>query len=207
VCGAEDRIELSGNGFGTGQINAFVDDLVVFTAFENNSVEVNDRINRIQRAVLPLIYFRQDFIGDFRNQCLRNLCSVNLTQVVLNVALTHAFGVHRQYFLLNLVSPGLTSFKNFRLELAIAIARNNNFAFAVIANDRLAVVSVAAVSAVGAFSTVSLIALMLVHLSFKHLLNGSREQPFKFRLYIARALAILHQQGYQFHLFVRKNVF
>jgi hypothetical protein len=66
--------------------------------------------------------------------------SVNLTQIILNITLAHAFCIHCHNFLLDFISPGLPLFENFRLKLTVAVTGYGYFAFAVIAYDGLAVI-------------------------------------------------------------------
>jgi len=76
------------------RINALVDNLTILPAFEHNAVKTDDRVNRFQRAVLPFVDFRQNFVRDLGDQCLRDIRAVYLLQIVLYVSLAHAFGIH-----------------------------------------------------------------------------------------------------------------
>ena len=52
------------------RVHAFRDDSIILARIEYDPIEENDRINCLQRTVLPLVDLRQNFVGYPRNQTL-----------------------------------------------------------------------------------------------------------------------------------------
>jgi hypothetical protein len=98
------------------------------------------------------------------------------------------------------------AFNDFRLKIAVSVARNSDFALAIIADYRLFPVTIPAVSGVVPGYGVFLVAEMFVHFSLEHLFNRTGKQLFQFRLNVSGGsdqqvgLAVCHQQLHQFHL-------
>ena len=95
---------------------------------------------------------------------------------------------------------------DFRLEIAVPVARNSDFTLAIIADYRLFPVTIPTVSGVVPGYGVLLVAKMFVHFSLEHLLDGSGKQLFQLCLNVSGGsdqqvgLAVCHQQLHQFHL-------
>jgi hypothetical protein len=131
---------------------------------------------------------------------LWDICTIYFPYVVFDIPLAHTFPVHCHDFLFNFVRPYLTLFQHPRFEFAIPISRNNYLTFAVIADDCLRVITISTIAAFVAFWRVFFVAKVFIHLSFEHLFDSSGKQSLQLRLYVSRALAVLHQQTYEFHL-------
>ena len=143
--------------------------------------------------------------------------------------MTFTFRIHLHDFLFNFVGSCLSLFDNFRLKIAVSVARHCDFALAIVADYRLFPVTIppaalccaasmphfggscantmfAAVTGIIPGYGVLLVAYMFVHFSFKHLLDGSGKQLFQLCLNVSGCsdqqvgLAVCHQQLHQFHL-------
>lgn len=69
--------------------------------FDDDAIQPDDGVDRIQRTVLPGAHFVQHAIGDLRNDGMRNLNPIQGLHQVLNVPHGHAFGVERQDLVLH----------------------------------------------------------------------------------------------------------
>ncbi len=75
------------------QENSFVDYATILTNFYDDTVHVNNGIQRIQLSVLPLRNLLFYGIRDFGYQCGRHIGVVHFFEGGNNVASSHAFGV------------------------------------------------------------------------------------------------------------------
>ena len=67
--GAEDLL-MTLHVYTQHRVHAFRDDSIILARIEHDPIEENDRINCLQRTVLPLVDLRQNFVGYPRNQTL-----------------------------------------------------------------------------------------------------------------------------------------
>ena len=67
--GAEDLL-MTLHVYTQHRVHAFRDDSIILARIEYDPIEENDRINCLQRTVLPLVDLRQNFVGYPRNQTL-----------------------------------------------------------------------------------------------------------------------------------------
>ena len=114
--------------------------------------------------------------------------------------MTFAFRVHLHDFLFDLVGSCLSLFDDFRLEIAVSVARHCDFALAIVADYRLFPVTIPTVSGVVPGYGVLLVTEMFVHFCLEHLLDGSGKQLFQLCLNVSGCLAVCHQQLHQFKL-------
>ncbi len=95
---------------------------------------------------------------------------------------------------------------DFRLEIAVPVARNSNFALPIVADYRLFPVTIPTVSGVVTGYGVLLVTKMFVHFSLEHLLCSPGKQIFQLCLNVSGGsdqqvgLTVCHQQLHQFHL-------
>ena len=79
-------------------------------------VEENDRVDGIERPVLPLAHLVQDGIGDPADEIGRDVDAVKLGQMAPDLAHRHAAGVQAQDLVVEPVEPGLAFGDKLRLE-------------------------------------------------------------------------------------------
>lgn len=80
-----------------------------------------------------------------------------------------------------------------------SVTGNGYFTLAVIAGNGLFAVTISTVAGIVAENRVFLITQMLVHLSFKHLLDSSCKQTLELSLNIACAFALRHDELHELH--------
>ena len=97
-------------------------------------------------------------------------------------------------------------FNDFRLKIDVSVARNSDFALAIVTDYRLFPVTIPAVSGVDPGYGVLLVAKMFVHFSLEHLLYRPGKQLFQLCLNVSGGsdqqvgLTVCHQQVHKFHL-------
>ena len=117
-----------------------------------------------------------------------------------------SFRVHLHDFLFDLVGSCLSLFNDFRLKIAVSVARHCDFALAIVADYRLFPITIPAVTGVIPGYGVLLVTEMFVHFSLEHLLYCPGKQLFQLCLNVSGGsdqqvgLAVCHQQLHQFHL-------
>ena len=98
---------------------AFAADMVV------NRIQKNNCINGLQRPLLPLFRYGKDFICDTAYRGIRDIYAVDILNMRFNVTGGHAFGVHGQNLLLDvLTDAGLIFPQHLGFEFALAISRH-----------------------------------------------------------------------------------
>ena len=188
---------VSGHCYPQHRIHAFLYYPVVFPSIEYHSVKENYGINFLKRTILPLIYFGKYFVSYSRNKSLRYFRSVDLTQCIFYIPLRHSFGIHRHYFLFDLVGSGLSFFDDLRFKISVSVSRNRYLTIAVVALYRFFAIAVPAVSGIISENRVLFVSKMFIHFCFEYLLDRSREQFFQHLLYISGSLTFCCDKLYK----------
>lgn len=188
---------VSGHCYTQHRIYAFLYYPVVFSGVEYNSVKEHYWIDLLQRAILPFIYLGKYFVGYSRDKSLRYFRAVDLAKSIFNVSLRHSLGIHRHYFLFDLVGSGLSFFYYLRFKFSVSVTRNCYLTVAVITLDRLLAIAVSTVSGIISENGVLFVTKMLIHFCFEYLLDGSRKQFFQHLLNISCGLAFCCDQLYK----------
>ena len=152
---------LAGRIEGKRHIHGLVLDDALVADFDPQSIEENDRIDRIERPVLPVPDFFEDGIGDPADQIWRDIDAVELGQMALDLANRHAAGVEAQNLIVEPVEPGLAFRDQLRLKAPRPVARNRNSNLALLRQKRLRTCPIAAVAASPAGRVALLVAQML----------------------------------------------
>ena len=113
-------------------VDRLVADQALVADFHPQRVEEDDRINRIERPVLPLPDLLENGIGDPADQIGRDLDAIELLQVALDLAHRHATGVETDDPVVETVEPGLALRHQLRLEAPLAVPRNLDLDLAVV---------------------------------------------------------------------------
>ena len=92
--------------------------------FELQGVQIKDRIDFLERPVLPGFDFLDDFIGDTGYQSRRDFHLVDLFQMLLNLARRKSAPIQRDDVVVKAGETGLVLLDNLRLEAAVTIARH-----------------------------------------------------------------------------------
>ena len=100
-------------------------------------VEVNDRVDALQRPVLPRLRVAEHRVGDLRDQIRRDLGAVDLREVSLDLADRQTAGVQADHAIVEPDPPGLTLPDDLRLKRALAIPRGADPQRSLIGQDRL----------------------------------------------------------------------
>ena len=129
------------------QIHRLVADQPLVPDLDPERIEEHHRIDRIQRTVLPLADLLEHRVGHPADQVRRYLNPVELMQVALDLAHRHAARIQRQDAVVEAVEPALALRNDRRLKAAVAVARNLQVDLAVLGQNRLAGMAVAAVAA------------------------------------------------------------
>ena len=136
-----------------------------------DAVQVDDRVDRIQRPGLPRLDLVDDRIGHGRDQAGRDLRAVHLLQVRLDLAHRHAAGVQRQDLVVEAGPAGLVLGNQLRLEAALAVAGHLDRQRAELALERLAAAAVAGVAGRVGHRRMPVVAEVLGHLGVQRLLH------------------------------------
>src|SRR5262249_21933921 len=143
---------------GQRHVNGFVPDQAFVPDLDPQGIEKDHRIHGIERSVLPLPDLVQDRIGDPADEVGRDLGSVQLGQMALDLAHRHAAGVEAQNLVVEAVEMRLALGDQLRLEAAAAVARDRNLDLAILGQDRLRTLPVTAIAAPAAGRVALLVA-------------------------------------------------
>ena len=108
-----------------GDIDGLLYDLAFAADMVVNRIQKNNRINGLQRPLLPLFRYGKDFICDTAYRGIRDIYTVDVLNMRFNVTGGHAFGVHGQNLLLDvLADAGLIFPQHLGVKFALAIPRH-----------------------------------------------------------------------------------
>jgi hypothetical protein len=143
---------------------------------------------------LPFSHLLEHRVGDPADQVGRDLDPVKLLQMRLDLTHRQAAGIEADDPIVEPVQPGLPLGHNLRFEAAVAVTRHRDLDRAVVADHRLARISVAAVAAAAAGRVAFLIAEMLAQLGTQRSLQQAflqlPEQPVLAEQIRRRAIAL-----------------
>src|SRR4029453_6285808 len=132
--------------------------------FHHQSIQVDDRIYRLQRAALPRLHFLHHSVGDFADQCRAYFHAIHFLQVTLDIARRHATCEHRQNLPVEAGESSLMFGDDFWIVTAVAIAGYLDFHRTEIALDLFPALAVAVVSTSASTCGMLFIAEMVAHL-------------------------------------------
>jgi hypothetical protein len=89
----------------------------------HQSIQVNDRIDRIQRSRLPRLDLLDHGIRHVGDQSRRNLNLIHLFKMTLNLARRHAPSIKRQYLVIEPMPAGLVLRHQLRFEAGLTVPR------------------------------------------------------------------------------------
>jgi hypothetical protein len=110
---------------------------------DHQRIQKQDRIQRLQRAALPLLQFLDHRIGDCGNQRRRHFRAIDLLQMALDLACRHAPRVQRQDLGVETREAALVRSHDLGRERAITVARHFDLRFPEIALQLLTAGTVA----------------------------------------------------------------
>jgi hypothetical protein len=138
-------------------------------------VQVDDRVQRLERSALPRLHVFEHRVRHRRDQARRHLDLIDLLQVPLDLARRHPPRVQRDHLLVEARQPPLALRHQLRLEAALAVPGHLDLDLTRVRLEALLRAAVARVAAVAALRRVLLIAQMLRELAFQRAL----EQPLR----------------------------
>ena len=148
---------------------------------QHQRVEEDDRVDVIQRPLLPLTDVVHDRVGDAADQVAADLDAVDLGQVRLDVARRQPARVEREDLVVEALEAPLALADDLRLEAAVAVPRRLDPDRPVLGRKRLRGRAVAGVAGPAGRLLVRLVAEMLgqlgLHRPLHQPLGQLREQP------------------------------
>jgi len=90
---------------------------------DDQRVEVDDRVDALQRPVLPRLGVGEDRVGDLGDQVRGDLGAVDLGQVPLDLADRQTAGIQADHAIVKPDSPGLALLDDLGLKGPLAVAR------------------------------------------------------------------------------------
>src|SRR6266436_8937324 len=87
-------------------------------------IQIQNRIQCLQRPVLPSFHLLDDCVGHFRNQRRAHFHSVDLLQVPLDLPRAHPSRIHRYDFVVESRKSTLVLADDLRLERRVPVSRN-----------------------------------------------------------------------------------
>ena len=112
-------------------------DRVPVADLHDQRVEVDDRVDALQRPVLPRLRVLEHRVGDLRDQIRRDLGAVDLRQVSLDLADRQPAGVEADHPVVEPDPAGLALADDLRLKRPVAIPRGADPQRPLIGQDRL----------------------------------------------------------------------
>lgn len=156
-----------------GQVDGLADDLAAVAHLEGDAVHPHDAVEPLQGPLLPLGDVLAHAVGDGGDGGLGDRETVDLPQLLLDVARAHAHGVKGDDQLLDALGQAAPLGHQHRLKGAGPVAGHLDLHLSVLAPELLACLSVARVAAVAPFGGVLLVAQVVVQLSLQHLLGAA----------------------------------
>src|SRR6185369_14659810 len=114
------------HGDGNGKVHGLVDYLSVMPHLDPDGIEVDNRVDLIERATLPEFDFFRYRIGNLRDQCWRYFHPINFFQMSLNVSRGHPTGIHGNDLVVESGKAAFSLGENHRVKGGIAIPRDSN---------------------------------------------------------------------------------
>ena len=139
-------------------VNGAIFDSSLVTHLHKQCIQVQDRIDTLQRPVLPFLHFFDHRVGHLRYQRGADLDSVDVLQVALDFSRRHPTRVHRQDLVIETAEAPLVFAHDLGLKLALPIARNLDLHLTKIAFECFSAPSVAGVAAAAALRIVLVVA-------------------------------------------------
>ena len=143
-----------------------------------NCIYEHNRINLIQRTILPIIDILQYLVCYIGNEALRTLKTVDFLYLLGYLPCSKTSGIHTDNLLVDFRYVFLMLFHNLRLKGTVSVLGNIYLKFAIWTPDILFLGSIAVV--ISRFTTftalITSIAQMLVHFGFHHGLDGASKQ-------------------------------
>lgn len=125
-------------------------------------VDVENRIDVIEKPVLPVLNLGQDLIRYVRYETLRGFKPIDIYECVENLAGGHPLGIHGDNFLVNVRDVFLPLFDNFGIKCGLAVLWDIDPHRTVAGVDSFFFVAVAIVVGVGALGF--FVSEMVIHL-------------------------------------------
>ena len=141
-----EHVALALDGDPDGEIAGAGADGAVLADLHQQTVEVDDRIHRVQRPGAPRGDVLEHGVGDRADRVAADLHAVELAQVRLDVAHGHAAGVEPEDLLVQPGQPGLALAHELGVEAALAVARRLDLDRPELGLDRLGSRAVAVVA-------------------------------------------------------------
>jgi hypothetical protein len=129
------------------QVDRLVADRALVADLHPQGVEDDQRVDRLERAILPLGDVLEDGVGHRAHQLGRDVETVDLGQVTLDLADRQAAGVHRDDLVVEARQPAPVFGDELRIEGREPIPRYRDRQLAGRRHQRLAAVAVAAIVA------------------------------------------------------------
>lgn len=110
-----------------GNVHCLLYDLPFAADMVVDRIQKNYRIDRFQRPLQPFFCHRQDLIRDPTYRSVRHRQPVNILNMRLNVAGRHAFRIHGQDLLFDILTDaGLVLFQKPRFKFTLPVTGNRN---------------------------------------------------------------------------------
>ena len=108
-------------------IDSLFHDLSFTANMVMNCVQKDNRVDRLQRPLLPLLCLGKDLIRNAADRGIRDLYTINIPHVSFNVAGSHTLRIHGNDLCLNLLTDtGLILLQNDWIKFAFSITGNGD---------------------------------------------------------------------------------
>ncbi len=127
-------------------VDGFVTDHALVADLHPQGVEEDERIDRVERPLLPDRHLVEHGVGHRRDQVWRHVDAIQIVQVPGDLAGAHAPRVHRHDLLIEAGEAPLVFGDQLRVEAGLPVARYVDRQLARISRDRLPTVAVARIA-------------------------------------------------------------
>jgi hypothetical protein len=83
------------------QVNGFVDDLLILPDFDDNTIQIDYRIDRVERPCLSFNDLLNDGVVNLRDERLRDISAIHLFEGRDDLTGCHALRVEKQDLVIN----------------------------------------------------------------------------------------------------------
>ena len=94
------------SSYSKSYVDSLFDHSLVLMNFDHNTVEIENRIQAFQWAILPCLYLFVDSICDFTDETVGDVCAIHLMQCIRNITSRHASRIQGQNLLIQLIDSG-----------------------------------------------------------------------------------------------------
>src|SRR5690606_5725196 len=139
------------------QVQGFIDDAFILSNFQNDAVQIDHGLDRIQRAVLPLVHLLANSRCHLRDERGRYIRVIHFLEGIHDIPGAQTLGVKCEDLVIHLGPTGLAFTDESRYEGTVPVSRRLYRSFAVLPFQAVGWIAVTAIASATAFRSIFLV--------------------------------------------------